>query len=334
MGKEKNKKSRRRVKSSFEGNFCPEAGPGCHIARKDLPQQWVLDWESVDPSDFDEPIPDIAVDPEEKTLSLCNVRNEHVIAYITVYDIDLVDGNGYVLQKGSTTNNKGSTQVCTTIIVLCPPLTFAHLCFIEYTDFESLQLDSDVQVWDQHQNPSDMHETAIGFPLKGGPFLCTQGHQGELTHFFAGNLHAIDFRCDVGTPLLAVGDGEVVEAKIDNTLTGIAVSNLFEWNSILLQLDTSTDGPLFVEYVHIAQSYVKAGERVSKGQVIGTSGSVGFSPEPHLHFCAYRSSESTAPTVGIHFQGDCSLFLPKASHWYNKNGLVESHMLESSCTAD
>jgi hypothetical protein len=29
---------------------------------------------------------------------------------------------------------------------------------------------------------------------------------------------------------------------------------------------------------------------------------VGFSPEPHLHFAAYRSSDPTAPTVRVYFE--------------------------------
>ena len=52
------------------------------------------------------------------------------------------------------------------------------------------------------------------------PFLCTQGVNGQLTHYFLGNLHAVDFRCDICTSLLAVEDGEVVQVKESNTLTG------------------------------------------------------------------------------------------------------------------
>jgi murein DD-endopeptidase MepM/ murein hydrolase activator NlpD len=213
-----------------------------------------------------------------------------------------------------------------------------------------------VSKWNEHPNPSDSHPLRIGFPLRGGPFLCTQGEGGGLTHFFSGNLHAIDFRCPIGTELLAVADGIVVESKDTNTLTGIAVTNLFEWNSILLEIHTNTGdegdnnhnnndvehrsnigdpvgvgGPLFVEYVHIQKSLVKVGDRVARGQVIGYSGSVGFSPEPHLHFSAFRSSDPQAPTVRVHFQsarngkgGSATdqTFLPRAGAWYDESGKV------------
>lgn len=334
QNKKKNKK-KQTTQSKVEWNFVDEAGPGCHIARSTIPatSSWVLEWESIDINDFDDvaEIPDIAVDPEEQELVLCNVRDESVVAYITVYDRVLRGRGGRLLQAGSTTNEEGKSRSCTTLIVLCPPYTFCHLCCIEFppgSELEDLPLESDVQVWNQHPDPTDEHNRSVGFPLQGGPFLCTQGEAGQLTHFFSGNLHAIDFRCPIGTPLLAVGDGIVVEAKHEHTLTGVAVSNLFQWNSIIIELDkqAENDEPLFVEYVHIASATVKPGDRVTAGQIIGTSGSVGFSPEPHLHFAAYRSSEPTAPTVRVKFQssrGKKDTFWPKAGSYYDESGKVE-----------
>jgi murein DD-endopeptidase MepM/ murein hydrolase activator NlpD len=201
--------------------------------------------------------------------------------------------------------------------------------------FQNVDIESDLKEWNRHPDPSASHSQPIGFPLQGGPFLCTQGVGGELTHFLAGNLHAIDFRCPVGTPLLAVGDGEVLEAKDENTLTGIAVGNLFEWNAILIKVDQSEEyekeGPLFIEYVHIQKSLVKVGDRVRKGQVIGEGGSVGFSPEPHLHFAAYKSHDDTAPTVRVHFQSslDGTIFLPEAGLYYSDSGAAQKEKIEA-----
>lgn len=342
MGKSNRKKNQRKKKSQsrkFASNFVSEAGPGCYIARRDFSPDWVIEWEDVDPSEFgDEEVPDVAVDTEERTLSLCNVQNCTQIAYITVYEARLLDAKGRELQQGSTTDNKGETHNCITIIVLCPPCVFAHLCFLDVpsdSDITQIRIESDVRQWSQHPNPSDEHPKTLGFPLEGGPFLCTQGENGALTHFFSGNLHAIDFSCKSGTPLLAVADGTVVETKDSNTLTGIAVSNLFEWNSILIKVDPTPssqseikapEDPLFVEYVHIQESAVSVGERVSQGQVIGTSGSVGFSPEPHLHFSAFRSGDPEAPTVRVKFQANNSgtVFLPTAGSWYDNSGALNN----------
>ncbi|KAK3240700.1 hypothetical protein CYMTET_49479 [Cymbomonas tetramitiformis] len=74
-----------------------------------------------------------------------------------------------------------------------------------------------------------------------------QGIEGSFTHFFAESCYAVDFRCPVGTPILAIGSGKVAEVRQSHTVTGIHINNLFMWNSVMLELD---DGA-FVEYVHI-----------------------------------------------------------------------------------
>lgn len=347
MGKKNTKAGSKKKKNTIRNhppkalwNFLPEAGIGCYIARRDQPPDWMIEWEDVDPDDFyGEEVPDVAIDADEQTMSLCNVDNFTKIAYITVFETKLWGANREELPLGSSTDNQGVTSQCATFIVLCPPKVFAHLCFLDVLpdqDITDIRIESDVQKWEKHPLPKDEHTQRVGFPLEGGPFLCTQGEDGELTHFFSGNLHAIDFRCPVGTSLLAVADGVVVEAKDENTLTGISVLNLFQWNSILIRVDEGgkhsgrSDGPLFVEYVHIQKTHVQKGDRVTRGQVIGLSGSVGFSPEPHLHFSAFRSSEPTAPTVRVRFEALASPdgstkqdFLPKAGNWYNSFGLVD-----------
>jgi hypothetical protein len=304
----------------------------------------VIAWEDVDPEDYEEDeeeIPDLAVDGG--VLVLCNVRDRPVVAYITAYGTLLRGRDGQTLEQGTTADDRGAARACTTLIVLCPARAFAHLCFIDderiRVDPGLLDLDSDVQEWSQHPSPTDTHSRTIRFPLGGdGPFKCTQGEGGHLTHFFSGNLHAVDFQCPVGTPILAVGDGVVVDVKDSHRLTGIATSNLFKWNSILLQIldgsAASTDNlvdeedPLFVEYVHIQSSHVRKGDRVQAGQVIGTTGSVGFSPEPHLHLAAYRSSDPTAPTVRAYFESSRNreeTFLPRAGCFYSSEGRVNSN---------
>ena len=343
-------------------NFVSEAGKGCYIARRrsdntfdnnggdgdSCDPDWMIEWEDVNPKDFAVcdcqtivEVPDIAIDPDEHTLTICNIDDYTKIAYVTIYDTTAVGGHGEKLIPGWTTTDKNDESEtgtkaepisCMTFIVLCPPRVFAHLCYLindgdgdgdgadNDQDFISnIRIDSDVSKWNQHPEPNDEHPFRIGFPLNcsnandndnnnssSTSFLCTQGEGGELTHFFSGNLHAIDFRCPVGTELLAVADGIIIASKDINTLTGIAVTNLFTWNSILLQISTQNygnqdgngdgdnntedkdkhkydpndigggdGGPLFVEYVHISKSLVKAGERVKRGQVIGYSGTVG-----------------------------------------------------------
>ena len=66
------------------------------------------------------------------------------------------------------------------------------------------------------------------FPLGGdGPFLCTQGIGGRLTHFFPESYHAFDLRCAIGTPILAMADGVVAEAQHICRCTSISVGQVF-----------------------------------------------------------------------------------------------------------
>jgi len=34
---------------------------------------------------------------------------------------------------------------------------------------------------------------------------------GHFTHFFPNNCHAVDFECEVGTPVVAISDGIIKE---------------------------------------------------------------------------------------------------------------------------
>ena len=295
-------------------NFVPEAGPGCVIAHGvDAP--WCLGHERIDPRDYDADavFPDLAVDPESGILSVVNASGKARVAYVTVYDHPVLRADGTPHARGRTVNADGVERECVTFIVTLPPRMILHAARLAVVTAE---IDSDVQDWSTHPAPEDEHPLALGFPLGSRPggkdederaYLCTQGENGHLTHFFSGNLHAVDFRCPVGSEVLAVADATVVDVRDDETVTGIATANLFRWNSVMLKVDTKqNDGDLFVEYVHVAarSAVVAVGDVVRRGQKICESGSVGFSPEPHLHFTAFRSRDPAAPTVRVRFAAE------------------------------
>ena len=136
MGKNNNKRKNNRKRkpqtAKPETNFVEDAGPGCYIARRDLSPPWMIEWEDVDPAEFEgDEVPDVAVDTEERTLSLCNIRDTTQIAYITVYETVVLDANGKILPMGYTRDNDGTEHKCVTFIVLCPPRVFAHLCYLD-----------------------------------------------------------------------------------------------------------------------------------------------------------------------------------------------------------
>lgn len=87
-------------------------------------------------------------------------------------------------------------------------------------------------------------------------------------------LHAgQDFGVKVGTPLHAASDGTVVNITPASSSGGYG-----NYTCI------SHGNGLATCYAHQSQFLVTAGQRVSRGQVIGLSGNTGNSTGPHLHF--------------------------------------------------
>ena len=79
----------------------------------------------------------------------------------------------------------------------------------------------------------------------------------------------MDIRIPNGTPVIALDDGVI--AKAYNAPSGVTAG----WQVTL----RSADNAWF--YGHLKTITVRAGQRVRKGQVIGTSGSA--NGVPHLH---------------------------------------------------
>jgi len=103
-----------------------------------------------------------------------------------------------------------------------------------------------------------------------------------------GRIHkGVDFRCNVGTPVYAIKDGEVVAATTQYNKFG----NEAGWgNYIIIQHDKPDGQPFFSLYAHLSKMLVQTGQMVTSGQNIGLSGGdrgapgSGNSQDPHLHF--------------------------------------------------
>ncbi|HEY1074606.1 MAG TPA: peptidoglycan DD-metalloendopeptidase family protein [Patescibacteria group bacterium] len=98
-------------------------------------------------------------------------------------------------------------------------------------------------------------------------------HNGISRGLIAGVHTGIDYRANVGTPIVAAADGVVIVA----TETG--------WNggygkTVLI----SHTGNKTTRYGHMSDVSVRSGQRVSQGELIGYSGNTGRSTGPHLHF--------------------------------------------------
>ena len=80
----------------------------------------------------------------------------------------------------------------------------------------------------------------------------------------------VDFAVPVGTPVLAVGDGEVVVAK-----NGGAAGNY---------VAIRHGRQYMTRYMHLRKILVKPGQKIKRGDRIALSGNTGRSTGPHLHF--------------------------------------------------
>jgi murein DD-endopeptidase MepM/ murein hydrolase activator NlpD len=97
---------------------------------------------------------------------------------------------------------------------------------------------------------------------------------GWRTHPITGgrNFHSgIDFGAPMGTPVLAAYAGQVA---ISDWLGGYGLTVVLE----------HAEGTAETLYGHLSELFVKEGEEVKQGDVIGLVGSTGNSTGPHLHF--------------------------------------------------
>ena len=101
------------------------------------------------------------------------------------------------------------------------------------------------------------------------------------------NVHAVSIAAEEGTPVYAAADGVVTFAGYD----------IDDGKHIVI----AHDGDYESVYNHLRDILVKEGERVSRGQQIGTVGSTGRSTGPQLAFELLRGGEFVDPESVITF---------------------------------
>lgn len=109
----------------------------------------------------------------------------------------------------------------------------------------------------------------------------------------------IDFDAALGSEMVAVADGVVEKVAWDDWGLGYAIKIKHEngYHSI---------------YGHCLDIFVKEGDRVQRGQVIGLVGSTGFSIAPHLHFEMRKNGEMIDPAPYFNLE-------PIKHHNWNKH---------------
>jgi len=91
----------------------------------------------------------------------------------------------------------------------------------------------------------------------------------------------IDFKADIGTPIIATADGIVsVSEEFDN------------WGK---RIDIDHADGYMTRFAHLTELGVAVGDQVRKGQVIGKTGNSGMSKGPHLHYEVSKNNISLNP---------------------------------------
>lgn len=84
----------------------------------------------------------------------------------------------------------------------------------------------------------------------------------------------IDYAVPLGTPVKASNSGKVIYSGWYGGYGKV----------VILDHGSCTGAPTTTLYAHMSQQKVSVGQNVTRGQVIGLSGSTGYSTGPHLHF--------------------------------------------------
>ncbi|MFP3014688.1 MAG: murein DD-endopeptidase MepM [Arsenophonus sp.] len=91
----------------------------------------------------------------------------------------------------------------------------------------------------------------------------------------------VDFSMPVGTPILAVGDGEVIVAKYSGVAGNfIAIRHGRQYTT---------------RYMHLRKLLVKVGQKVKISQRIALSGNTGRTTGPHLHYELWFNQRAVNP---------------------------------------
>jgi len=96
----------------------------------------------------------------------------------------------------------------------------------------------------------------------------TVGHY--ITQYYSWRHQGLDIANKIGTPLYAADAGVIETAG-----WGRGYGN---------QIVINHGGGKKTRYAHLSKFYTKKGQKVDKGEAIGTMGSTGRSTGPHLHF--------------------------------------------------
>lgn len=126
----------------------------------------------------------------------------------------------------------------------------------------------------------------LGWPMQGGYVTSPYGMRVHPIYGYYGLHNGTDFGGGgCGVPLLAAGSGTVV-AKYYSSSYG---------NRLFVYVGKVNGVNISIVYNHAAGYRVDVGQRVSRGQVVGSAGDSGWSTACHLHFTVLANGRPVDP---------------------------------------
>jgi murein DD-endopeptidase MepM/ murein hydrolase activator NlpD len=134
---------------------------------------------------------------------------------------------------------------------------------------------------------------------KGEKYNVFQGYNGAQSHK---GENALDFTMSVGTDIVAIREGTVVQVVNEHDRGCKSESCKKYTNFVLIY---HADGT-FASYAHIQKdgNIVKVGDIVKQGDIIAKSGNTGYSTGPHLHLIVYIQKSDKTESLSTKFKID------------------------------
>ena len=141
---------------------------------------------------------------------------------------------------------------------------------------------------------------SLGLPFLGGKFVISQSFHGEASHNKDKQSYfAVDITLPKGTPVVAASSGVVMDVERNFSRSGWSDDYADEANYVRL---LHADGSMTL-YAHLDpdSTEVGIGQRVTKGTLLGYSGTTGYSSGPHLHFALQINEGQSLTSVPFLF---------------------------------
>lgn len=166
------------------------------------------------------------------------------------------------------------------------------------------------------QNVANPIDTSYVYDLPyeiGLKVYVLQGYNGSYSHR---GQYALDFRLRKGNSVLAAREGIVSNVEDNNSKGGPFKKYSNKGNYVIVMHDDGT----YAAYWHLSHKkvFVKKGDAVQKGQLIGLSGNTGYSSSAHLHFDVYCMKNNVKLTIPTKFQTSKGVQLLRVYHKYCK----------------